>query len=94
MTGADRPLRTPLAIYHGVPLGWWSHDVVEQHVQLHPAHELRTELLVKLRAEHGGDAATWLVQKLGTRVQMPPNFTLNLPRPGFGPAAELPHFAA
>ena len=40
MAGTHRGLKIPLAIYHGVPPGWRSHEVVEQHAQLHPSHEL------------------------------------------------------
>ena len=40
MAGIHRGLKVPLAIYHGVPLGWRSHEVIEQHAQLHPAHDL------------------------------------------------------
>lgn len=40
MAGTYRGLEIPLAIYHGVPPGWRSHEVVEQHAQLQPAHEL------------------------------------------------------
>ncbi len=32
--------KVPLAIYHGVPPGWRSHEIIEQHAQLHPAHDL------------------------------------------------------
>jgi hypothetical protein len=35
-----RGQKVPLAIYHGVPPGWRSHEVVEQHAQLHSTHEL------------------------------------------------------
>jgi hypothetical protein len=40
MAGTHRGLKVPLAIYHGVPHGWGSHEVVEQHGQLRPAHDL------------------------------------------------------
>ena len=40
MDGTSRGTKVPLAMYHGVPPGWRSHEVVEQHAQLHPVHEL------------------------------------------------------
>lgn len=40
MGGTYRGLKVPLAIYHGVPPGWRSDEVVAQHAQLHPAHHL------------------------------------------------------
>src|SRR5215213_2187163 len=40
MARTHHGLEIPLAMYHGVPLGWRSREIVEQHAQLDPAHEL------------------------------------------------------
>jgi hypothetical protein len=40
MAGTHRGVKIPLAIYHGIPLGWRSYEILEQHAQLCPAHEL------------------------------------------------------
>ena len=40
MAGKHRRLEIPREIYHGIPPGWRSHEVVQQHGQLRPAHDL------------------------------------------------------
>lgn len=40
MAGTHRGVTIPLAIYHGVPPGWRSYEVVEQHARLDPQHQL------------------------------------------------------
>ena len=40
MAGTHHGRNIPLTIYHAVPPGWRSHQVIEQHAQLQPAHEL------------------------------------------------------
>jgi hypothetical protein len=40
MAGTHGGVKIPSATYHGVPPGWRSSEIVEQHAQLHPAHNL------------------------------------------------------
>lgn len=40
MAGTHRGQKVPLSIYHAVPAGWRSDEVIAQHAELHAKHQL------------------------------------------------------